>query len=202
MANGRRKLGLSLIACALFLLAGCASRLYVGYNYLDGKTKALNNVSQRVDADMYDVTRKMINAILAYDVAALREFGAPRMVAATTDEVIVGINKSLREAYLFEGGYEQWEIGTLMPSGLPHPGENFNIYDFIEAQFTLKGSPGATLKIYVTKVNGIPKVCGFQIFPIKGNVNSDKTIGGLFPETFDKFQLFGKKRFGDSYQAK
>ena len=201
VAMGRR-VGLIFISCTIFLLTSCASRLYVGYNWVDGNTNALNNVSERVDADMADITKKTINAVQTYDITPLREFGAPKIVSATTDEVIAKINKQLKEAYVFEGGYEQWEIGTLMPSGLPHPGDNFNIYDFIEAQFTLKGNPGATIKIYVTKVNGIPKVCGFQVFPIKGNVNSDKTIGGLFPETIDKFQLFSKKRFGDVYQAK
>lgn len=178
---------------AAFLMTGCASHYYLGYNYRPD-ARAMNNVSKKVDVDMQGVTQQMIKAIVTYDISGLRDFGAPKILKNTTNDVIKNINESLRDKYSFDGEFEQWKIGEIAPGGLPDFGDNFDIYDFIEAQFTLKGAPGATLKIYVTKVNGVPKVCGFHVFPIgaKPDTVADKLIGGLFPETFDKFHLFGK----------
>jgi hypothetical protein len=179
-------------------LSGCASHYYVGYNYVDEGTKALNNVSRKIDPEMGAIEDKIGEALGVADIGTLRPIFAPKFAAAMTDSAISEFNEAVK-AYKLSGRFERSKIGDRMPQGLPDFGDNFRIYDFIESQLILDGSPGAGLKFFVTKIDGTPKLCGLYLIDKAPGPSKKKYVGALAPETFDKFGLFGKPKWGTYY---
>lgn len=183
-----------ILLLSMLMLTGCASHYYVGWNFLDGNHYVLNNVSSKVDNDMKDICNLVISSISNYDLTPLKPYFAPKLAQALDQTMIERINYQLKKRYKFNKQNVQGKIGDQMPSGLPDPGDNFDIYDFMEAQFTLNGDPGVKVLIFVTKIEGVTKLCGLSI------KDENDPLVVMYPETLDKFGMFSKKRFGTSYE--
>lgn len=192
------------ILCPLFAMfaTGCASHYHVGYNYLNEEKKVLHNVHKKNGDELYDIEIKTIDKIRRYNLEGLRSLFGPKLSEALPETSVAEITDALSKRYQFGETYVRLKISGKAPQGMPEFVDNFQLYDFIQSQFILEGTPGAGAILYFTKIDGVPKLCGFYIVDLPADRHAEKKVfGALAPETLDKAGMFSSRewRFGDVY---
>lgn len=174
------------------LFTGCAaSRTHVGFHFLNERQNIQKTVSRKVDASLLDLERAAVKAIHDYDIAPLLPFFSDKLAKTISPQTVKDFNAHLKTQYKFGESVQQLQLGDLIPHSLPKWGDNFSLFDFVASEFMLDGTPGASLKLYVAKINHALKICGLYIVPLADNISADRSIRGhLAPETFDKQGLF------------
>lgn len=149
----------------LFIFSGCTSIYHRGYYFLADKGYVYSNVASRVDKETEEFEKQCLDAFLRYDIKLIHKQLTNKSMEYLTEERVKAINAKVKELYHFNGDVRRISLKDKELPGLRDPIDNFKIYDFIEAEYFLEGTPGAYLKLYLTKVNTNFKLCGFAIAP-------------------------------------
>ena len=173
------------LAILCFLLPACAvSRFHLGVQNLDEKNRPTNLVGQRWVKDLSAVEAYWVKTLIAGDIEALRPVMAPKLSEALDEALVKKTSDKILKAFGPTGYYEIVPVGApffYLQKGVKK--NAFEHYDLIGTAFTLEGKVESSLRLYVTQVDGKPRLCGFEIYPKnEGDQEMGKEVRLVFPE--------------------
>ncbi len=174
-----------LLACAL--LNGCAvSRHHLGFRNLGANDRPFSMVGERYVKNLSAVEAFWVKTLAAGNLDALAPVMAPRLSEALSNPAVrQKTTLKIRTAYGMSGEYEIVSFGV--PFFSLQPGvkkDAYDYYDMLGTAFKMEGKIAASMKLYVTKVDGELKLCGFEIYPDnEGDREAGRDVRFVFPET-------------------
>ncbi len=99
-----------------------------------------------------------------------------------------------RGMYGFSGQYERLQIvQSLMASDEAAFKDAFEYYDFVRADYLLKGSTNAVVRLFMTKLEGNLKLAGFVVIDYEANPKGNhEIVKFIYPESEDKARIRGR----------
>jgi hypothetical protein len=97
----------------------------------------------------------------------------------------------MKSRYDFTGSYERLKLVPVKFMLDEAATSNaFEYYDLVGADYLLKGSTDAVVRLYMVKINGEVRLAGFEIMDYAANPKgSNKKLKYIFPESIDKAGL-------------
>ena len=179
------------LAGALGLLSACAvGQHHVGYHDLGNGEVGWGAVGRASVEPLAAFEEACVKDVVAYRIAALRERFAPGLASQVTRERLTELDERFREAYRLDGTSERlvaMRQGRMLDEGVGK--DAFRFYDFVGTRFALGGESGAVLTLLVVKVDGEPRLVGFEIADSAQEGDAAPFARFLVPESTDRAGL-------------
>lgn len=187
----RRRIAL---AVALGSLSACAvGQYHRGYHVLDDDVAGWGAVGRASVEPLAEFEEACVKDVVAYRMEALRPRFAPGLATQVGDERLGELSRGLRDAYRLDG--TSVRLLAVRESRMLDEGvgkDAFRFYDLVGTSFALGGEKGATLTLFIGKVDGDPRLVGFEIRDREPARDAAPFARFLVPESTDRAGLQGR----------
>lgn len=179
---------------ALGLLSGCAvGQYHRGYHAIDGEVLGWGAVGRASVEPLAPFEDECVRDVMAYRLEALRARFAPGLAAQVSQERLRELSQRLRETHRLDG--TSVRVLAVPQSRMLDEGvgkDAFRFYDFVGTRFALGGDDGALLTLFVGKIDGSPRLVGFEIGDRARSTDTTPLARFLVPESDDRAALRGR----------
>jgi hypothetical protein len=126
-----------------------------------------------------------------YNTESLRPIFAPKIDQALDNASLAEIDNAMKSLYGFTGSYERLKLVPVKFMMDEAATTNaFDYYDLVGADYLLRGSTDAVVRLYMVKINGELRLAGFEIMDFAANPKgNNKKMKYIYPESVDKAGL-------------
>lgn len=172
-------------ALACLSLSACAvSRHHLGFHDAGSGDRRFSMVGERFVKDLSAVEAFWVKSLAEGRVESLRPEMAPALSGALSMEEARKAGDKIVNAFGPTGYYEIVSFGVpffSLKEGVKR--DPFAHYDMVGTAFELDGKIPTALRLYVTKVDGALRICGFEVYPRnEGDRAIGKEVRFVFPE--------------------
>ena len=186
--SAKTKVRLLLGCIVVVSIMGCVNQYHLGYHHL-GDGKLGNSIVSNSSAEgLEPFEEHCIKDFADYKTESLRSVFAPKIDQALDNAQLSEINSAMKSRYDFTGTYERLKLVSVKFMLDEAATSNaFEYYDLVGADYLLKGSADAVVRLYMVKINGGVRLAGFEIMDYDANPKgNNKKLKYIFPESIDK----------------
>jgi hypothetical protein len=175
------------------ILAGCSSSLhYVGYHEMEHK-RVYNLVSKKTEQAAKSFETKCLRAFIKSDSLKITQLFSNKLLDAIRADSLGMITHYLTKRYKINGKYTIKRNSVMLGGGIRNKAlrlDGFEYFDYIRVAYLLYGKIDAEFDLYITRIAGQYKICGFTISDFDyGPYGNRIKLHRLAPETINKAGL-------------
>lgn len=181
----------------VLILSGCAvGQYHLGYHNMGTDKYWYGAVGIKYVQDLEAFEIASVDKIVNYKFEELYNTFAPKLKEGINLDKLKDINTTLKNTYEFNGNYERLLLvpqKSMIDEGVGK--DAFKFYDFVGADYLLKGKMEAVIKLYMYKIDNKVKIVGFEIMDYGENQQgeSNPVIRYIYPEALDNANM--RKRY-------
>jgi hypothetical protein len=198
--SAKQKIRLLLGSIVALFIAGCVNQYHLGYHHLGEGKLGDSIVSNSSAQGLEPFEEHCIKEFAEYKIESLRPLFAPKIDQALDNAQLSEINAAMQNRYGFRGSYERLKLVPVkFMLDEAATANAFEYYDLVGADYLLKGTTDAVVRLYMVKINKEVRLAGFEIMDYAANPKgNNKKLKYIFPESVDKAGLL--KRYHTKVQ--
>lgn len=173
------------------MLSGCAvGQYHRGYHAIEGRVVGWSAVGRASVEPLASLEEECVQYVVSYRLEAMRARFAPGLMAEVSEARLRELNEQFRGEHRFDGNSVRLLAvpqSRMLDEGVGK--DAFAFYDFVGTRFVLGGAEGATLTLFVGKIEGAPRLVGFEISSLDRAMDTPPIARFLVPESSDRARL-------------